>query len=107
MRRTENLLLLYCPCPSREVALRLARLLVEQRLVACANILPEMTSIFSWEGTVQETSECLLLAKTTAEQREAATDVLVREHPYDCPAVLALSAAANPDFTAWVAASCC
>ncbi len=99
----EDMILLYCPCPSREDALRLGRMLISQRLAACVNILPGGTSVFVWDGHVQETTEHVLLAKTSALRQQAATDTLVSEHPYDCPAILAFPVTASPAFAAWVA----
>lgn len=95
------LTLLYCPCPSLDVATALGRFLVTERLAACVNILPEIRSIYRWEAQITESSECVLLVKTTTAQQEAATAALLARHPYDCPAILALPVTANPAFAAW------
>jgi periplasmic divalent cation tolerance protein len=103
---TGDLRIIYCPCPSRAVALDLGRLLVRQQLVACANVLPEMCSVFMWEGALNEAPESLLLAKTTQGNVDTVIEILRREHPYDCPAILVWPAQACPDFAAWVGACC-
>jgi periplasmic divalent cation tolerance protein len=76
--------------PSTPVAVELARALVGERLAACANIVPGVTSIFRWQGAVQRESEVLLLLKTTAGAEERMRARLVELHPYDVPEVLAL-----------------
>ncbi|MEJ2203457.1 MAG: divalent-cation tolerance protein CutA [Gemmatimonadota bacterium] len=68
----------------------LGRTLVEERLAACANVVPGIVSVYRWEGTVQRDSEALVILKTTAAGVEALRDRIVRLHPYDVPEVLAL-----------------
>ena len=63
----------------------LARMLVEQRLAACVNILPGVTSLYRWEGAVSEDSEQLLVIKTSEERVEALREALVAQHPYGVP----------------------
>ena len=103
---TDDLRLLYCPCPSQAEAIRLGRLLIANRLAACVNIIPEMLSILIWNGQTEETHEALLLAKTTGERLEAAKAFLLSEHPYDCTALLTFTAGSVPEFAKWVTASC-
>lgn len=93
--------------PDREVALRLARGLVERRLAACAQVLPGLTSVYRWQGAVHEESEVLLLAKSTA-ARLAALEAWVREsHPYETPEVVALAPErVEPRYLAWLEAAC-
>ena len=73
-----------------EEATRLAELMVEKRLAACVQILPEMQSIYHWKGEVQRDREVLLLAKST----RARFDELEREvramHSYETPEIMAL-----------------
>lgn len=68
----------------------IARALVEEQLAACVNIVPQVTSIYRWKGSVERESEALLVIKTPAE-RFAALDARMRElHPYDVYELLAL-----------------
>ncbi|HVF49741.1 MAG TPA: divalent-cation tolerance protein CutA [Pyrinomonadaceae bacterium] len=75
---------------SREEAVRLAEMLVGARLAACVQILPEMESVYRWQGSVQREAEILLFAKTTA----ACFSELEREvralHSYETPEIIAL-----------------
>jgi periplasmic divalent cation tolerance protein len=75
---------------SREEAVRLAEMLVGARLAACVQILPEMESVYWWQGTIRREPEVLLLAKTTA-GRFAAIEREVRAlHSYETPEIVAL-----------------
>lgn len=92
--------------PDRERALDLARSLVDDRLLACANLLPGLTSVYRWEGRVQEDEEVLLIGKTRA-GRVAALEARVLElHPYDTPEFVVLDPShVEPRYLAWLAAS--
>ena len=97
--------LLYITAGSAEEAARLARALVEERLVACANVLPGITSFYWWEGAVREDAEAALIAKTPADRVDAVVDRVKALHSYSCPCVVALPIlAGNPDFLAWIGA---
>lgn len=73
-----------------EDAERIGRALVERGLAACVNVLPAVTSIYRWKGTLEKEEERLLLIKTRAERFEALKQALVSLHPYEVPEVLAL-----------------
>ena len=82
---------------------RLARRLVEERLAACVQILPPMTSIYRWEGQVERAAEHLLLIKTTREAYEPLAAALRAQHPYQTPELIALPVTAgSPDYLAWL-----
>ncbi|MGC2161655.1 MAG: divalent-cation tolerance protein CutA [Silvibacterium sp.] len=74
---------------------RIARLLVEQRLVACVNVIPNLTSIYRWQGAVEEAAEILLLMKTTAEQLPALEAAIRALHLYAVPEFLVLKVEAG------------
>jgi periplasmic divalent cation tolerance protein len=76
--------------PSVEVATELVRKLVDERLAACGNVIPGLTSIYRWHGAVQTDSEVLVILKATTDSVPA---LLVRApelHPYDVPEILVL-----------------
>jgi periplasmic divalent cation tolerance protein len=75
--------------PSHEVALTLARTLVERRLAACVNVIP-CTSVYRWEGEVQEDDEHLMVIKTRRTYIDDIRDLLEAEHPYDLPELVAM-----------------
>ncbi|HTB96748.1 MAG TPA: divalent-cation tolerance protein CutA [Terracidiphilus sp.] len=71
-------------------AARVARTLVEERLVACATVLPAVQSIFRWQGEIESATETLLLLKTSAEQLTALEERLHVLHSYTTPEFLVL-----------------
>jgi periplasmic divalent cation tolerance protein len=78
-------------CPDEGTARRIASALVDERLAACVNIVPDLTSVYRWEGAVETTPECLLLVKTRRERLEDLRRRLEELHPYDLPELVALS----------------
>jgi periplasmic divalent cation tolerance protein len=83
-----------------------ARSLVDERLAACVNILPAVTSVYRWQGTVEQDREQLLVVKTTTD-RLAALEARVRQlHPYDLPEFLVIPASGGSTaYLAWVSES--
>lgn len=97
--------LVYVTTPTQAEAESLARLAVEGRLAACANILPGMRSLYWWQDKLESADETVLLLKTTAELAPALIRALTEAHSYDCPCVVALPiATGNPDFLRWIEA---
>ncbi|OAN43912.1 dihydroorotate dehydrogenase [Paramagnetospirillum marisnigri] len=95
--------LIYVTASGREEALNLARVLVESRLVACANVLDGATSLYWWEGKVAEEREAVMICKTRSALVQAVIHRLKELHSYDCPCVVVMPiATGNPDFLAWV-----
>ena len=88
-------LLILCTCPDAGSAAAIARALVEERLAACVNRVPGLTSVYRWQGEIHEDSEVLLLVKTRRELFEPLRARLVALHPYDVPEVIALDITAG------------
>ena len=96
--------MIWCPFATLEDARAAARELLARNLVACANILPGVESLFRWEGEVQTAREVGVFFKTSEESLAKACEVLAEIHPYDQPAVIGWQADAVPDVTAqWLA----
>lgn len=87
---TDDARVVLVTAPDIEVAQRLARRLLEQKVAACANIVPGMTSLFWWQGKIDEQAETLLIIKTTAAKLLMLIDAVQKEHPYDVPEIIAL-----------------
>ena len=87
---TDEVRVVLMTAPDMEVARELGRRLVEERLAACANIVPGLTSIFNWQGEVKDESEVLMVLKTTGSVVDALVERAASLHPYDVPEVLAL-----------------
>ena len=91
--------------PTVEVARELGSAVVEERLAACANVLPGVTSIYRWKGEVKREGEVLVILKTTAGAVEQLRARIVELHPYDVPEVVVLSVEAGHEpYLAWVRA---
>lgn len=98
-------IMVYVTCGSPAEATAIGRSLVGERLAACANIIPAMTSIYHWEGAVSEDNETILLLKTTPARLDAVTERVKALHSYDLPCVVALPlVAGNADYVDWIAA---
>lgn len=80
--------LIYCPFPDRDCARTVAGQLLDEKLIACANILGGVESLFIWEGQRDSGTEVGVLMKTDASLLEQATERLGELHPYDTPAVM-------------------
>jgi len=83
-------LLVFTTLPSADKAAELAKLLVNERLVACANLLPAVRSIYRWQGELHDENEVLVLLKTRAEHLERLKLRILEVHPYEVPEVLAV-----------------
>jgi len=89
--------------PSAEVGAALGRALVDERLAACVNVIPGLTSIYRWQGQREEASECLLLIKTDESRYAALERRLLELHPYTVPEVLALPVERGaPAYVEWL-----
>jgi len=91
---------------SAKEATRLARALVEERLAACATLLPGATSIYRWNGQVETADEVVLLIKTTEERLAALEKRLKELHTYETPEFLVLKVeGGSAEYLAWLTGS--
>ncbi|WP_427966153.1 divalent-cation tolerance protein CutA [Altererythrobacter sp.] len=96
--------MIYCPFPDRESARQSSRVMLEEKLIACANILGEVEALFVWKGECGEAREVGVLFKTDQTLLEAACERLSALHPYDTPAILGWDCQAAPRATRdWLA----
>jgi periplasmic divalent cation tolerance protein len=78
-------------CGSLEEARNIAHALVERQLAACVNIVPQIESVYHWQGEVELATECLLIIKTTAEAVDRLRMALVELHSYELPECVAIA----------------
>jgi periplasmic divalent cation tolerance protein len=89
--------------PAPSVATSLARTLVEERLAACVNILPAMTSIYRWRDGIEEEAEHQLVIKTARARIPALRQRLHELHPYEVPEFIVLAVAEGSEgYLRWV-----
>jgi periplasmic divalent cation tolerance protein len=93
----------YVTAPNREDALRIGRTVVEERWAACANVLGPLTSVYWWEGKLQEDSEAALVLKTRGDLVDGLTGRIKELHSYSCPCIVALAInGGNGAFLDWI-----
>jgi len=107
MNAQGNVLLALTTCPSSEVATRIAQTLVSERLAACVNQMPGISSTYIWEGKVQTDTEVLLIIKTTEAQFAVIKERLAGLHPYELPELVAIPVCAGSErYLDWVRHNC-
>jgi periplasmic divalent cation tolerance protein len=93
----------YITAGSAEEARRIGRMLVEERLAACINILDGMTAIYRWNGAIEEAAEAVLIAKTRADRFERLAARVRDLHSYDTACILELPVRrGNPAYLDWL-----
>ena len=96
--------LIWCPFANSAQAQAVAETLLVENLIACANIIPGLLSVFRWEGEIQSSNEAAALMKTTAPKLAPATARLAQLHPYEVPAIAGWLIDEMPDITGqWLA----
>jgi periplasmic divalent cation tolerance protein len=91
---------------SGEEALKIARALLERGVAACVNIVPEIMSIFRWQGNIEESREWLLIVKTTAAAFVQVRDAIAELHSYEVPECVCLNIEdGSTTYLDWIAES--
>ncbi|MDH4204823.1 MAG: divalent-cation tolerance protein CutA [Desulfobacteraceae bacterium] len=89
---------------NKDEARMIGKALINARLAACVNIIENMTSMYMWDGKLQDGNEIILIAKTTQERVSDLIEKVNSLHSYDCPCIVSLPVSdGNPAFLKWVA----
>jgi periplasmic divalent cation tolerance protein len=97
----------YVTARDREEALRIGRALVEGRVAACVNVLDGMTSVYRWEGRLEEATEAVLLVKTEEDRVPDLISKVKELHSYSVPCVVVWPIKdGNPDYLSWIREEC-
>lgn len=100
----QQALLVLTNVPDESVANAIAHRLVEQQLAACVNIMPNVRSIYQWQGAVEEATEVTLLIKTTQSRYADLEAAIKSAHPYQVPEVIAMPIVGGlPQYLDWIA----
>lgn len=103
MKSSEKLCWVYMTAGSLEEAKKISRELIEVNLAACVNLIENMTSIYKWEGKLEEGQEVVMVVKTRKTLMPKLIAVVKSHHGYDCPCILELPIqGGNPDFLKWI-----
>ncbi len=95
--------LVYMTTENKEQAREIGRVLVQERLAACVNIIDGMNSMYWWEGKLQDDNETVLIAKTRAGLVGELTERVKKLHSYDVPCVVSTQLLeGNQDFLDWI-----
>jgi periplasmic divalent cation tolerance protein len=95
-----------CTAPDEEVASQLANSIVTGKLAACVSILPNIQSIYTWEGKVESNQEILLIIKSTAASYKKLEAHIKELHPYDCPEIIGLPIkTGSEEYLSWLTQS--
>lgn len=100
MRQSRHIVV-YTTCPNGESAKTIARALLERRLAACVNMF-SISSMYWWEGALEEGEEVGMLIKTTSDRYEDIERALLEMHPYELPALLVLPVSGERRYLSWI-----
>lgn len=96
-------ILVYVTVPTQEVGEAIANMLVEKKLAACVNIIPGISSLYHWQGAIEQDDELLLIAKTKYTHFDRLATAVKQAHPYDVPEVIATPIiAGSNEYLAWI-----
>ena len=103
----DDVILAFCTFPDAETARRIARELVELRLAACGNVVPEIHSIYRWQGKVESGDEALGIFKLPASRYSEFESKLRSLHPYDVPEIISCGIDRGlAEYLRWILDSC-
>lgn len=98
-------ILIYMTAADKVEAVKISQALLEEKLVACANIMAPHTALYRWESQVKRSEEVAVIFKTRADLFDRARDIITARHSYDCPCVVALPITdGHQPFLDWIAA---
>ena len=101
--RTATYSVVFVTVPSTELGRKIAHALLSERLIACANIVPQVTSIYRWQGKIEEAQELLMVMKTRAGSIKQVVDRVKALHSYDVPEVISVPIEdGNPAYMQWI-----
>jgi periplasmic divalent cation tolerance protein len=107
MKTHDTPLIVYCTCPEENSANVIAESLVSQQLAACVSLLGPITSVYRWQGQVEQSEEVLLMIKTTSNNFNALQQAIAAQHPYEVPEIIATPITQGlPEYLTWIDTCC-
>lgn len=94
---------IFCTVPNKDVGLDIANTLVSEQLAACVNIVPGLTSIYTWKGEICNDQELLLIIKTKSNLFTDVKEAIKKIHPYEVAEIISLSViSGSDDYLQWI-----
>lgn len=98
--------LFYVTFPSEAVAKKISATLLEEQLVACTNLFPEIQSQYLWQGKIESSKECVMILKSLSRLKEPLQARLKSLHPYETVCFLEIRLeSGNPEYLQWLKGS--
>ena len=102
-----EVLVAFCTFPDADAARKIVREIVDLRLAACGNILPQVHSIYRWQGKVETADEVLAIFKLDSQRYSEFETKLRALHPYEVPEIISCKIDNGlPEYLSWVGESC-
>ena len=102
-RPLEEFSMAFVTAPNSEKAKEIAGGIVSNKLAACVNIIPGVTSVYEWEGKIENDSEVLMMIKTRSSRIEELTEFVKKNHPYDvCEVITTSIEGGNKEYIDWI-----
>lgn len=101
------MIVIYVTCPTIQSAREISRTLLNQKLIACTNILPKMESHYLWQNEIKKETEVVLLIKAVSENFPRIENMIKELHPYEVPCIFSLKTdLASESYLQWIRSSC-
>lgn len=101
--KNDDVIMVYMTASDDSEAMKIAEMLVEERVVACVNVLGAMQSVYRWQGKIERAGEVAMIAKTTRAQFSRVEGLVKRQHSYACPCIVAWPLSAGyPPYLDWL-----
>tara|TARA_B100000674_G_C37472127_1_gene747542 strand:+ start:271 stop:588 length:318 start_codon:yes stop_codon:yes gene_type:complete len=98
-----NFIMIYTTCSSEDEAKQISKILLDENLIACSNIIPKIFSMFKWDSKTSIQSECAILFKTIEENFDVIATLIKEYHSYETPCIVSFPVTRiDKDFGKWL-----
>ena len=96
-------IIVLCTAPDMDCAKQIAHFLLKEKLAACCNIMPKITSVYVWQGKIEQDDEYLIFIKTKLNNYKKLEDAITKLHPYDVPEIISVDITAGSNkYLNWI-----